>query len=145
MTKRERDLRAALERSMVAVDDWLNLYAPECCNQERVDETKARVSENGTLAYIADVQQQSRNALENESTEDKLSFLNVWWKVIRFIPCVIVLLIGLALINIFLGIIGVSVWYCEYIVMLPDTAENLSQVFDETVRFINYVAHGEKK
>lgn len=55
--------REALEKSRVAIDDWLNLYAPEHCNEARVAEARARVNAIGTLAYIAEVQQGNREAL----------------------------------------------------------------------------------
>lgn len=55
--------REALEKSRVAIDDWLNLYASEHCNEARVAEAHARVNAIGTLAYIAEVQQGNREAL----------------------------------------------------------------------------------
>ncbi len=59
----ERELRAALTRSVTALDDWLNTYAPEFCDEARVKEASKRLRERGTLAYIADVQEQNREAL----------------------------------------------------------------------------------
>lgn len=59
----ERELRAALKRSMTALDDWLNTYASEFCDEKRVMEAHARLDERGTLAYIADVQEKNRRAL----------------------------------------------------------------------------------
>lgn len=57
-------IKEALERSIVVIDDWLNVYASELCNQDRVDEANHRISNaGGTLAYIANVQQQNRAAL----------------------------------------------------------------------------------
>ena len=64
-TDNER-LRAALRRSMVALDDWLNIYAEELCDNDRVKEAKQRISEYGTLSYIALVQDQNRAALNAE-------------------------------------------------------------------------------
>jgi hypothetical protein len=65
-TTREQRLEAALARSVTAIDDWLNTYAPEFCDEARVKEARSRImSEGGTLAYIADVQQQNREALKN--------------------------------------------------------------------------------
>lgn len=55
----------ALERSVVAIDDWLNLYASEHCNADRVAEAKARTNENGTLWYIASIQEANRAALRD--------------------------------------------------------------------------------
>lgn len=56
-------LRKALERSIVALDDWLNLHAPDECNDQRVKEARERISKAGTLAYIAEVQSFNRAAL----------------------------------------------------------------------------------
>lgn len=55
--------RKALERSMLAIDDWLSTYASEHCDLDRVHEARARIDCVGTLAYIASVQQQNREAL----------------------------------------------------------------------------------
>ena len=69
-------LRKALERSVVAIDDWLNIYAEDHCNADRVAEAKARTNENGTLWYIATTQEANRKALRarlasTERTEGK--------------------------------------------------------------------------
>jgi len=61
----KKELRAALDRSRIAIDDWLNTYASEFCDEERVKEAGTRIREGGgTLAYIADVQEQNREALK---------------------------------------------------------------------------------
>lgn len=57
-------LQYALSQSMVALDDWINVYAPEFCNENRVAEARKRVHQYGTLAYIADTQQINRNAMK---------------------------------------------------------------------------------
>lgn len=62
-------LRAALKRSMTAIDDWLNTYAPEFCDEKRVAEARERLGEYGTIGYIAYVQEQNRNALALNGTE----------------------------------------------------------------------------
>lgn len=60
-------LREALERSRVAIDDWLNIHAPEFCDEARVAEARERIHAHGaTLAYITDVQQQTRAALGHD-------------------------------------------------------------------------------
>jgi hypothetical protein len=56
-------LAEALRLSGRAVDDWLHIYASDLCDEGYVEESKARVNEKGTLAYIADVQAVSRAAL----------------------------------------------------------------------------------
>lgn len=67
-------LRATIKRSMIAIDDWLNTYASDLCDDARVAEAHARIGEMGTLAYIADVQQQNRAALADEQVpEDSTS------------------------------------------------------------------------
>ena len=64
---REKDmemLRAGLERSSIALDDWVRTYASEHCSQERVRESWGRILRSGgTLAYIADIQEENRAIL----------------------------------------------------------------------------------
>ena len=62
-TERELALEKALTRSVTALDDWLNTYASELCDPKRVEEAAVRIREHGTLAYIADVQEENREAL----------------------------------------------------------------------------------
>jgi hypothetical protein len=59
----EEKMREALERSMVAIDDWLHVYAEDECRPEDVAASRARLNEHGTLAYIAEVQAANRAAL----------------------------------------------------------------------------------
>jgi hypothetical protein len=57
-------LREALKRSVVAIDDWLHQYASELCDEKYVAATAKRIMANGgTLAYIANLQEQNRAAL----------------------------------------------------------------------------------
>lgn len=56
-------LRAALERSITAIDDWLHLYAPDICDEARVAEAQERVGKYGTIGYIAGVQEQNQAAI----------------------------------------------------------------------------------
>ena len=63
-TPQERKLRDALIRSRIALDAWLNTYAHEFCNKDDVAKAgKLIMDSGGTLAYIADVQRQNREAL----------------------------------------------------------------------------------
>ena len=63
--ERERDAaRKALRKASVALDDWLNTYAAEFCDDGRVKEAYDRINENGgTIAYIADLRQEIRAIL----------------------------------------------------------------------------------
>lgn len=57
-------LKEAMERSIVAIDDWLHQYASDMCLEDHVKATGRRIFENGgTLAYIADVQEKNRVAI----------------------------------------------------------------------------------
>jgi len=57
-------LLEALLAGSIALDDWLNTYAAEMCDPERVREANERIHDHGgTLAYIADLQQQIRSAI----------------------------------------------------------------------------------
>ena len=55
----------ALKRSMTALDDWLNTYADDQCDPQRVAQAHERIRERGTIGYIADVQKQNREALRS--------------------------------------------------------------------------------
>jgi hypothetical protein len=57
-------LADALDASRMALDDWLNTYASEHCNAERVREANDRIMDSGgTLAYIAGLQATNRGVL----------------------------------------------------------------------------------
>lgn len=65
-TTRERRLEAALVRSITAIDDWLNIYASDLCDEARVREARVRIRSNGgKLAYVANLQQKNREALRD--------------------------------------------------------------------------------
>ena len=59
-----QSLRAALKTAIIALDDWTNTYAPEFCDEERVKQAQNRLTEYGTLYYIATVVKQCRDALK---------------------------------------------------------------------------------
>lgn len=61
----------ALQAAITALDDWLNLHAPEECHPARVLEAQKRVGEYGTIAYIANVVAQCRMALNRSSGNDQ--------------------------------------------------------------------------
>lgn len=57
-------LVAALERSNVAIGDWLHQYAGDMCREENVRAAARRIIDaGGTLGYIADLQQFNHAAL----------------------------------------------------------------------------------
>lgn len=72
MTQEER-LVKALQRSIVALDDWLNIHAADHCDPERVKAARERCRKEGTLAYIADVQRQNRAALAMPAKQEKVN------------------------------------------------------------------------
>jgi hypothetical protein len=60
--------RKLLERCSAALDDWVNTYAPELCDEQYVKRAHDRIAEGGgTLAYIAQLQQDLRDALYKHS------------------------------------------------------------------------------
>lgn len=58
------EIAMGLDRSRIAIDDWLNVDFADFCDAERVEEARQRINEMGTVAYIADVQQQNRDLLK---------------------------------------------------------------------------------
>lgn len=56
--------RGALEAASVALDDWLHTYASEFCNSERVRQSYERISEFGTIGYIAQMQKRINEVLK---------------------------------------------------------------------------------
>lgn len=61
---RIQELEGALRQSIVAIDDWLHIYAGEFCDSACVEESARRIGEYGTIGYIAEVQAKNRSALE---------------------------------------------------------------------------------
>lgn len=61
-------LRAALERSTQALDDWVVTYASELCLEASVSASRARILEGGgTLAYVAQITDANRKLLGDAS------------------------------------------------------------------------------
>lgn len=59
-----------LERCRTALDDWINTYASDMCSDERVAEAVKRIGDNGgTLAYIAEIQQDVREYLKRHQPQ----------------------------------------------------------------------------
>jgi len=64
-------MHAALTASVRALDNWLNMYAPEYCDSQRVAEARQEIiAGSGTLAYIAKLQQVNRAALASGGREE---------------------------------------------------------------------------
>lgn len=64
-------LRAALNTSILAIDDWLNVYASEFCDERRVKEAKDRIMQTGgAIAYISGVQEKNRAAAYRETGDE---------------------------------------------------------------------------
>lgn len=59
-----------LERANTALNDWLNIYASDMCEENRVAEAHKRVSEYGTIGYIADVTAEIRSVLATLGEEN---------------------------------------------------------------------------
>jgi len=57
-------LRVALKRSVVGLDDWINTFASELCNEKRVAEAYDRINAVGTLMYVAKIQEANREVLK---------------------------------------------------------------------------------
>lgn len=64
-------METALQAAITALDDWLNTYASEFCNPERVKEAEERIGRVGTIAYIADVTALCRSALHRKKPNDQ--------------------------------------------------------------------------
>lgn len=57
-------LMEAAEKGMEAMNVWVNTYAPELCDQDEVAKARQIISDGGgTLAYIADINEQLHDAL----------------------------------------------------------------------------------
>lgn len=57
------EIDAAMVQAMTAIDDWLSIHASDMCDDARVEESRKRVNEHGTLWYIACVQKVNSDAL----------------------------------------------------------------------------------
>jgi hypothetical protein len=63
MKKTDKEtLRDAIDAAILALDDWINTYAEDFCDEVRVAEAKARLNAQGTIAYLANTVQQCREA-----------------------------------------------------------------------------------
>lgn len=63
-TEREKILIAALEASVVLIDDLLAVHvAPEFMDDDTLTRARERINKGGTLGYIADVQKVNRKVL----------------------------------------------------------------------------------
>ena len=56
--------KEALERSLLALNDWIHTYAPEMCDADDVARSRSRIrNQGGTLAYLADITLEVRQAI----------------------------------------------------------------------------------
>ena len=60
----KEDLRKAVDAAILALDDWTHSYAPDFGDEARVEEARVRLTENGTLWYIATTVDRLRKAKE---------------------------------------------------------------------------------
>jgi hypothetical protein len=62
----------AAAKGMEAMNVWVNTYAPELCDQDEVAKARKIISDGGgTLAYIADVNEQLHEVLAALDKEKK--------------------------------------------------------------------------
>ena len=65
MKKADKEaLTVAINAAILALDDWTHAFAPDFCDEARVEEAKSRLTENGTLWYIATTVDRLRKAKE---------------------------------------------------------------------------------
>ena len=59
-------LKRALRRALLCIEDEVNIYAAEMCDAKRVAQARKRHAEGGTLYYYATVIAECRKALRRE-------------------------------------------------------------------------------
>lgn len=76
------NLVEALKKAKTALDDWLNIYASEFCDEKRVKEARERVHERGTLSYIATNLEIIKDALDehDDGVQLLVEMLEEWIK-----------------------------------------------------------------
>jgi hypothetical protein len=63
MKKTDKEvLCKAIDAAILALDDWINTYAEDFCDEAKVAEAKARLNAQGTIAYLTDTVKQCREA-----------------------------------------------------------------------------------
>jgi len=69
----KQTVKATMQHATQALDDWLNIYAEELCDHEKVALARKRIEDSGgTLAYIAGITQNLREAIKDcEQAEAK--------------------------------------------------------------------------
>lgn len=58
------DIEQKCRVALLALSDWAVTYAPDMCDPETVEKAKARILENGTLAYVANATDQLHAAIQ---------------------------------------------------------------------------------
>ena len=66
----EQKLREALQAAQVALEDWMNVYAADMCDEKRVAEAKERIKQYGTIGYIANTLGLIHEAISQPQTSD---------------------------------------------------------------------------
>ena len=63
-------LRSALTSAILALDDWLTVFAPEFCREDRVNDARKRISEHGLMYYHAITVRKCKQALGEYKDDD---------------------------------------------------------------------------
>lgn len=71
-TEQVAALNSALRVARQGIDDWMHIYAHDLCDEAEVKTARDRVYENGTLAYMANINQTINEAFKVASYDDVL-------------------------------------------------------------------------
>lgn len=80
-TEQVAALNSALRVARQGIDDWMHIYAHDLCDEAEVKAARDRVYENGTLAYMANINQAIMEAFKVAAYDDVLPEHNVIGKV----------------------------------------------------------------
>ena len=65
LERENAELVDALEKSSLALDDWIHTYAYDLCDPVKASESHARIfEEGGTLHYVGTLQEVNRKLIE---------------------------------------------------------------------------------
>jgi len=54
LTAENKSKSVALDHALLALNDWMNLYASDICSPDRVKQAQSRMKNRGGLAYIGE-------------------------------------------------------------------------------------------